>query len=437
MCIRFFSFSRLIFSSILLLLFLHEKTSGQDNIQTDASQKIVPINAPGATATSSPLSLLTFLEKGDLYSETVMGSMSIREGHKLQGRLLFEATINDKQSLFLADFSENKVLQIPNCKGKSTYPAFAPNGYEYAFLCEQSDKRNILIGNIVKDTIVSFSTEESCQIKHLSISGLSWSHDGSALFFSGADANDIVNIYSAKVDYEEKLVNRDAVPGKETKSNQESIQPTATSQPGTYEQAPQIFRSPVMKNCRQITHFEGRNYSPSYSKLLNKVAYTTDRFWPGSDICTIDTKQNKESCFLSGSPSYGQPSFSFSGDQIVYTTGDANQSNIKQYNLKTAETKAISGLKGKQYDPVWGKEDKSVLFTADPEKSGVFTVFRSLLNGEEPAKVIEAKYSIRHISLSPIGKKDIEMLKLKEIDPLLEVVPLTPDPKYTPPYIKN
>ena len=72
---------------------------------------------------------------------------------------------------------------------------------------------------------------------------------------------------------------------------------------------------------RKLTDLKKRNTTPQWSPDGRKIAFSTDRFWPGWDVCIWDLEKGDEKCPLSGMATYCRPRFDHSGRRLAYSYG--------------------------------------------------------------------------------------------------------------------
>ena len=380
---------------VLSLLFVSPFNSYSEVPEPSAKHEETNINKVSETESilSSPESLSQF---------------SVNEGKNLSqahGRIIFSAeNSNLREEIFLLDIDQKKVLAIPNCKGKSSEPSFSPDGQKYIFVCTNSKGQVSLLENSIPDKLnktdskdeaisnnkILFTIEDNkfpfSTIQNPSYFGLT-----NKILFQGNESDTTSNFYTVDINSSE---------------------------------------------LNKLTDLKGRNSSPSYSSVLNKIAYSTDRFWPGTDVCMFDLKTKSENCFLSGNQTYSQPKFSNSGKSILFVNGDASETDVKQYNIIDKKIKNISNLPGKESFPEWNREDNLVAFLSSIEAQKNQSILINSVDSNESEVLLSSRvFSIKKFSWSGFTNKDIEKFNLKKENSILEVKDITAPPNYTPPYI--
>jgi len=300
-----------------------------------------------------------------------------------KGRLLFALERDGRSHIFSADLEGKRITEI--VKESSSYPAPSSDGEWLAFVSDRDGNEEIYIS--------SWDGTEPRRLTHTPAPDLHPAWGNNVIFYTsspGKGDNSAQNIFSV----------------------------------------PSIGGTPT-----QLTSFEGRNYSPSLSSKGDTLAFATDRFWPGSDVCLLDLKTKKENCILAGSRPFLRPRVSPSGEKLSYTFGEKTNYDVGYVSIKTRKQETVAAQGAKEYDTAWSPDEKHLAFIS--EEGGDFNVKILSLDNEDEETVVESVYPLKHLAWSGRSQQELETKRLNEQDPLLRVVPMVPPTNYTPPYLAN
>lgn len=282
----------------------------------------------------------------------------------LSGRLLFTAKISDFDRILLLDIDNQKVSKVIDDKSNNSFPSWSPDGERFAFTSDRDGNQEIYIANL-KGEILSRVTNNS-----VTDDNASWSKDGQQILF-----------YSAQ--------------GEDSKGEATNIFSYSLSN----------------KKINQLTNFKnGKNSTPQLSPDGNLIAYSTNRFWPGWDICIWNIKKKTEDCILSGAKSYCRPMWSASGKLLAFSGGAFKNVDIGLYNMENASKQTISKLSKREYDVVWSPSGKELAFAAEVQDE-LYNIFVDRQLKTSP--LLESPYSTRYLSWSPVTTIEIEAKNLK------------------------
>ncbi|MCB0338979.1 MAG: PD40 domain-containing protein, partial [Bdellovibrionales bacterium] len=186
---------------------------------------------------------------------------------------------------------------------------------------------------------------------------------------------------------------------------------------------------------RQITSFSGRNTTPRISPNGRFLSYSTNRFWPGWDVCFWDLENHHENCVLKGSESYCRAAWSQSGNFLTYSGGNPGHYNIELFNLRLGSKTRLTALAGREYDPVWSPDDSHIAFVAEGQRDrNLFSLYVQGVTEEKVHQVLKTPYSIRYLSWSPAKTIDLESARIKASQ---EEESVASDQGYRPPYLRD
>ena len=281
----------------------------------------------------------------------------------LSGRILLTAEINGFERILLLDIDNRKLLKIIDGPGNNSFPSWAPDGRRFAFTSDRDGNQEIYTANF-NGKILSRVTSNK-----VTDHNASWSKDGKELLYYSETGKKggkpITNIFSYSFS-----------------SGQSS----------------------------QITKFKkGKNSTPQLSPDGNLIAFSTNRFWPGWDICIWNRSRKSEECILTGTKSYCRPMWSASGKLLAYSGGAFKSVDIGIFNIENRSRKLITEISGKEYDVVWSPSGRELAFASEV-KTDVYNIFVDRQLKSTP--LLSSPYSTRYLSWSPITTLELEAKKV-------------------------
>lgn len=263
--------------------------------------------------------------------------------------------------VFIVNLRSSKIIPIPSAPSlaryASSYPSFSPDGKKVAFTLHKDGKRQIYIEDL--------ASRSSWQVTdcEFSCDNVSWGTGPERLVF-------YVESQSAK----------------ETKLASLPI-PQAPGSPPARQSEFQL-----------LTQGDGRDTTPAVSSSGDKLAYSTDRFWPGWDICLKDSVEGEENCVLKGVQSYCRPRFSPDGRYLAYSGGIGDRIAIYGYDLSTRVSRLLVDLPSKDYDIAFMDPDSFFFTSVNGGKD--FSVFFHARQKKETKQIVSGPASIRFLSYS-------------------------------------
>lgn len=286
----------------------------------------------------------------------------------LSGMLLFSASIDGRDRIFVLDLDGKRVRKVIDGPGNSSYPSWSPDGSQFVFTSDRDGKS---------------------QLYRAAWDGENQSHIPTA-GFTAQDPSWSPN--SDKIVYAQE-----SSPGKD--SNVYSISLND--------------QKPV-----QLTNLSGRNSTPKISPDGRSITYSTNRFWPGWDVCSFDLVERKENCLLGGATTYCRQSYSPKGDKIAYSIGVFDDIDIGILDLATSATRKVASLPGRDYDVTWSPDGKWLAFSAENGHKDLFNIY--LVSSDSaslatPRELLASIYSLRYLSWSAAHTIDLEAQRMRQL----------------------
>lgn len=311
------------------------------------------------------------------------------------GRLLFTLVYQNHRQIYGSDLGAQKVFPLITDPGDNYAASISPDGLRVAFISNRTGIPQVFV-----------AAWDGSDIKQLTTSSLKkgypyWSSNGSTVYFSGEpespDAKESTsgNIYSVK-----------SQGGPET----------------------------------QITRFDGRNIAPAIQQDERVIAYSTNRFWPGWDICLFDIGQKKESCILAGSHSFIKPRISRDGKYLAFvqTQSTSSQIGVLTFANRTGGNEYFSSAEH-ETDPAWGKGDQEIYVSSGPSSEEIHKITLKNLKTKQNETIIACSYSLKEPTWSAITQGELDEKKIVGQFKMIKAItpPVGTPPGYIPPYIKS
>ncbi len=301
----------------------------------------------------------------------ISSAFTISQTYGLTGRLAFSANVGGRDLLFLLDLDARRVRNLVYDYGNNTYPSWSPGGERFAFVSDRDGNREIYLASW-DGTQLERLTDDPAVDDHPAFSA-----DGKQLVFISGTATE----------------------GEAKKTN--------------------LYALSLASRARtQLTNLPGRNSTPRWSPDGRYLSYTTDRFWPGWDVCLWDLTLKSERCILQGRETYCRAEWNHTGKQLVYSFGLLKQIQLGIYEYPTGEQSVLTQSEGRDYDAAWSADDQWVIFTGERETAGVFNLYAVNLKDRKTLPLLSSPYTIRYLSWSPVKTLTLEARRIMEQDRL-------------------
>jgi len=326
------------------------------------------------------LAALVYCEVSQAANE--IESFELLSSPGLSGRIAFGAGIKGIEQIFLLDIDARKVRPLVSGPGDNRHPSISPNGEEVSFLSDRDGFSAVYVSE--------WSGENPRRITGADLvpSGPSWNGSGSKIVFSARTkkhADGPSNIYEA-------------------------------------DHAAVIT---------QITQLGGNNLNPSWSPDGKVIAYQTDRFWPGLDICAWNLALKTESCLLTGTKSFLRPVWSYNGKLLAFSFGAYEASELGVLRLDSATRLHVASTQRKIHDAAWSPDDKHLAICAESSTKGILNIFVSDLE-DRVIPLVRSTYSIHGLSWSGVKTITLEAKRARKTEiqtttpsPVLKSIPTT------------
>jgi phosphatidylglycerophosphatase A len=329
--------------------------------------------------------------------ESDFAEFTINSNLKLGGRIYFTARIDGKDSIMVLDLDNNWVKRSVEGPGDNRFPTVSPSGIDFAFISNRDGNEDLYLSDWDGAKVTRLTKGKTAAGDPF------WSQNSDRIIYyrtvtpnSEHKDQNATAFYTLKVD---RLNVATTIPTEEL-----------------------------------ITSLSGKNLTPAFEPSGNKFAFSTNRFWPGWDICTLDIKpQAKEFCILAGTLSFGRPKYSPDGKEIVFSFGDARDMNLGLYSVGTRKFKKLTIEPMKEYDAEWSKDGKFLVYAGNskgPEQYELF-IFDIEKNRSFPL-LSHPTYSLRYPSWSEVRTVDLELVRLRDAERnLTPGDPISPTPIIT------
>lgn len=324
----------------------------------------------------------------------ILNEFRIMKYPRVGGRIAFSATVNGWERIFLLDLSQHKLSALIDGPSNNSFPSWSPDGTKLSFTSDRDGNKEIYIAdwNGANQVRVTFNPTLD--------DNSSWSPDGAKLIFASEDVSGSQHIYSINPDGGDKT---------------------------------------------RMTRFEGKNALPRWSPDGRLIAYSTNRFWPGWDVCVYNLDLNSEICPLQGRENFCRADWSHTGNFLVYSTGTTEEINLATLNYSKQERTPLTTMPGREYDAVWSPNDQFIAFVAEEATArNVFNLFMTEALSDKVSEVIKSSYSMRYLSWSGATTEELTQRfapaptasASATPEPTLDTIDMLPD-EYVPGYLQN
>jgi dipeptidyl aminopeptidase/acylaminoacyl peptidase len=377
--------SQAILSYLIIFTLMSSTISAQDSSFTEpvlpsvidlSSQKKTdkPLQEkPLKKLTASPSPLVSSLIDSGIIQTSFTLSAPPSATFDISGRIAFTAKVKDTEGIFVLDLDSNTFSPLILGPGNNRYPTISPDGKYIAFVSDRDGNSEIYVtrwdGTSVT-RITKNSTEDTDP---------TWLPRTSAILFS-------------------------RIAGKE---------PNITTE---------LRIASLVDNNQQLTsnevllcNLKGRNVNAAWTPIKDMVTYSSNRFWPGWDICGWQIASKSERCFFGGDESFGRAKWSPDGLQLVFSHGDGRNMNLGLSLLGKKSFSDITTSAGNEYDPEWSPNGEYLIFVADGATQ-IYQPYILKLEDRSYKQLFKSLFSIRYLSWSPHKTTDLEIDRISQME---------------------
>jgi Tol biopolymer transport system component len=322
--------------------------------------------------------------------DNVESSFHITKIKDLAGRILFVAEIAESKHIFTADLDSQSVARLMSDDYSNYSPQISPDGKQIVFISNRVNPPQLFLADWNGENLKRLTF--SPYVKSYPV----WSSDGAAIYFSGESGEGEArksNIYMVRLDDSKEV---------------------------------------------KVTSLGQRNASPAPHPDLRTVAYTTNRFWPGWDVCMWDLTSEKESCVMSGNASFVRPRFSPDGTLLAMMRIKGQISDIGTYSYLDGTKKTrFFPSEGRQGDYDW-KDSSTIFFSERDQVDGPYKIKMLDLSSGVSRVIISSTYSMKELSWSAVALGSLEEMKIAKEFSVLKFHHEDVAPEdYVAPYIRH
>ncbi len=296
-----------------------------------------------------------------------LSRFALGELRNLSGKIIFSAKVGSLNRIAELDLDGRRVWMLVEGPGNNINPSWAPDGEHFAFVSDRSGSPSIFIAD--------WDGAGQREIK-TDLTGLgapTWSSDGRKLFVAadgkkGSDS--AVSIYAVNVE---------------------------NGSVSTIMSAP------------------GKSTTPSSSVMGKYLAFSTNRYWPGWDICSVSSPNGKESCYLSGNSNFYLPRWAPNSELFAYAVKDGDRSAVGIYNLATKTREYETDMNGDELEATWSKNEAALAFTANNGVPDSFNLYYVDRPTQKIYPLLSSPYSIKGISWSHHRTRELETKRIKSM----------------------
>jgi Tol biopolymer transport system component len=347
--------------SVLSLTVVLGAVAIADETPTDLSQAQAPLGADAVPPAPTAIPYPTI-------SPDYERNFQVMNTRGLSGRIAFSASVDGLDRIFVLDLNSGRVRKLIEGPGHNSYPTWSHDGRKLAFMGDRDRNKDIYIANW------DGTNEQRLTSDPAADENPTWTPDDKQVVFdseASGGRNESSNIFMV------------------------SIQPGST---------------PV-----QITNLKGKNTIARVSPDGKNIAYSTNRFWPGWDVCMWNLVTKQESCPLQGKLSYCRAAWSPSGKYFAYSTGILNSIDIGYTIEGQKEQKLLTELPGKEYDATWSPSESLILFASEADERGNFNLYTVDMQ-RKVNPILKSSYSLRYPTWTGVKTFELEAERLREVD---------------------
>ena len=300
-------------------------------------------------------------------SKDYFRDFTITKHPKLSGRIAFSVKIGSYERILLLDLDANVIRILIDGRGNNNYPAWSPDGSRLAFTSDRDGNKEIY-----------FSEWDGQNPERLTYSpGIDdnavWASDGTNVIYyseeKGSTSGRHTNIFRVNIE--------DRVP-------------------------------------ERLTNFEKRNSVPDISADGTSVTYSTNRFWPGWDVCSFNIYSRSEKCLLTGISSFCRARWSPDGKKLAYSSGSLKDIDIAIYDSDSGSQRVVTRMKLREYDVDWSADGKHLVFAAENGSPDDFNIYVQEIATRKVSPLVKSPYSMRYLSWTDAKTIELVAKRIKQ-----------------------
>lgn len=286
----------------------------------------------------------------------------VTNSFNLKGLLAFTVTVEERERIYLLDLEQKHVIRAIDGPGNNSYPRYSPDGRSFVFTSDRDGQRYIYIADW------DGSNQRRLTNDNLTEDNPTWSSNGKEIVYYASEKDAVANLYSKQLDAAGAVV--------------------------------------------QITNSTGRNVTPDISPDGSKIAFSTNRFWPGWDICLWNTKTKSENCPLGGAKAYCRPQWSHDGKYLAFSFGNGSAVDIGTLEVESGVRRTITDIARAEYDAAWSSDDKYIFFATDIGDE-VYNLRVVSIDNARVEPLVSSSYSMRYPNYNGHSVFELETARLK------------------------
>jgi len=261
-----------------------------------------------------------------------------------RGKLAFIYEKSNTSNIYYIDFKTQEIRPLVNNSEKKSCPSWNSDGSKLAYTAN-GDKLTVL-------NISDYSKK-----KFSNLNCADWSKKSDKLVASYKNTLQIVNINNDKID--------------------------------------RVYAAKkTSKKTKKI-------YNPKFSPRGDEIIFSTDEYWPGSDLELYNLKTKKTFTLTSGYQNFIQASWHPSGGSFISAYGSKDDIDVWEYSKGMKHPEILFQRKGKDSYPIW-RDDGEVVFFSGEIKNKTSQLFCWIKSQGKIFQLTNARGSIMELSWNPI-----------------------------------